>query len=173
MNATTLPSKAVRKVKAYRYDRNGRDFDPALFKPVANIPYRNKPSGGCWFSPIRTTRRLDGYEPYGWAEWVVDNDFRTIRPEERREFVIEGKILVIDGDIDPADIPAIIPPGLHPRDNYGPDFEFLVELGYDAILLTQEGLRRFHLVSGGGFELYGWDCESVLVLNPQAVRPLP
>lgn len=150
------------KIKAYRYEKQA--FDIELFQPVSNVPDWCKPKGGCWFSPIKT-KRAEDYQPYGWAEWCEDNGYTEswLGDRVRSEYRIEGKVLVIDDQFDPCSIRVV-------RHAYttSPDFEWLVREGYDAILLTQEGLHRFHM-NDRGFELYGWDLESVLVLNPAAV----
>ena len=48
-----------------------------------------------------------------------------------------------------------------------PDFEKMVEDGVDAIKLN---------LSKGDYELYyefyGWDCDSILIMNPDIIRPL-
>ena len=43
------------------------------------------------------------------------------------------------------------------------DFEKLVKIGIDAIWLTEKGINQTHLSQPSN--LYGWDVETVLVLN--------
>ena len=52
------------------------------------------------------------------------------------------------------------------------DFEKCVRLGIDAIELCWYGDEYADIASGDlHFELYGWDCDSIVVLNPNAVIP--
>ena len=52
---------------------------------------------------------------------------------------------------------------------YYPDFEGMVRAGIDAIWLTAHGesATRF----SRPYSLYGWDCESVLIMNPSGIVP--
>ena len=47
-----------------------------------------------------------------------------------------------------------------------PDFEKMVKMGYDAIYLTDKGQMETRFTMP---DLYGWDCECVLVMNPDCV----
>jgi hypothetical protein len=42
------------------------------------------------------------------------------------------------------------------------DFEAVVKSGIDAIWLTEDAIRHK--------EFYGWDCESVLILNSNCIQ---
>lgn len=52
------------------------------------------------------------------------------------------------------------------------DFEKCLRIGIDAIELCWYG-EEFEKVASDDlyFELYGWDCDSIVVLNPDAVIP--
>lgn len=56
------------------------------------------------------------------------------------------------------------------RSSYLIDFEKCLRIGIDAIELCWYG-EEFEKVASGDlyFELYGWDCDSIVVLNPDAV----
>lgn len=51
-------------------------------------------------------------------------------------------------------------------------FEKCLRAGIDAIELCWYG-DEYQSVANGDlyFELYGWDCDSIVVLNPNAVVP--
>ena len=62
------------RVRAYRMEE--QPFSADLMKPITNLGggyMISKPSGGCWFSPIRTNPP-EGYKPYGWTEWNRHED---------------------------------------------------------------------------------------------------
>ena len=129
----------------------GKKFDVAKFKPVKNKMFV-KPEGGLWASPVNSN--------YGWREWCKDESFGNLSHHFKFEF--EGNVFVIDGTRSAAQMPWL--------EAYSvlkyPDFEKMVSLGYDAIWLTEKGQ---HETRFGEPSLYGWDCESVLVMNPSGV----
>lgn len=49
------------------------------------------------------------------------------------------------------------------------DFEKCAEKGIDAIHLTEDGVYNTRFSTP---DLYGWDCETVLVLRPTAIREI-
>lgn len=54
-----------------------------------------------------------------------------------------------------------------------PDFEECLRQGYDAIELCWYGEEHQNLAKDNMYNaLYGWDCDSIVVLNPEAVIQL-
>ena len=56
--------------------------------------------------------------------------------------------------------------------DYTPDFEEIMSLGYDAIdyrLSDEVGAFAFDSLY---WCLYGWDCDSILILNKDIVIPI-
>jgi len=134
-------------------------YFPEMVRPIRNKPMFPKPFGGLWTSPENST--------YGWKHWCTDESFHT--ETLQYHFVLElisKKVLVIDTLEDLMKLPLLNPhvPGVHFL-RY-PNFERLAKK-YDAIHLTEEGQHRTRLTEPN---LYGWDCESVLIMNPRAVR---
>ena len=161
-----MKTYARARVRAYRMEK--QPFSADLMNPITNLGSGymiSKPNGGCWFSPIRTNPPK-GYKPYGWTEWNQHEDAGFDAGRTRTEYTIIGKILVIDDGELPDDIPLV---KSKYEDKSSLDFEGLVKLGYQAVLMTQEGIRATHYVQSG-FELYAWDCESVLVLDANCVQ---
>jgi len=129
----------------------GKKFDVAKFKPVKNKMFV-KPEGGLWASPVNSS--------YGWREWCKNESFGSLSHSFKFEF--EGNVFVIDDTASAARMPWL---SVYSYLQY-PDFEKLVSLGYDAIWLTEKGQQETRF---GEPSLYGWDCESVLVMNPSGV----
>lgn len=135
-------------------------YDPALFQPVKDDFELHwlKPKGGLWTSPV-------GCE-HGWKEWCEAEDFHT--QKLKRSFIVRftGRLFVIATQMDLYSIPESITPW----GAWIPLWERLMAKGFDAVHLTWEGqcaTRHTHPKS-----LYGWDCETVLVMNPKTITPL-
>jgi len=127
-------------------------YKPDLFKPICDVPFRNKPQGGLWTSPVDSE--------YGWEDWSKDNDYGDLT--NHFDLYFEGTVFEIDSVEDMNNLPWIEDESMH-----FVSFEPLVFMGYDAIHLTDKGqadTRFTHPKS-----LYGWDCETVLVMNPNAI----
>jgi len=126
-------------------------FHPDFFKPIENKRFV-KPEGGFWTSPVNSK--------WGWKDWCDSEDFRPCI--DGYKYNVNGNIITIDCVEDMLDLPWFSVKGY----DYI-DFELLAK-SYDAIHLTKRGeeLTRFtHPKS-----LYGWDCESVLILNKSAIK---
>lgn len=127
-------------------------------KPVAKIENNNwvKPKGGLWTSPIESN--------WAWKHWCESEQFRDC--DEENSFTIslkpDAKILKIDEAGDLMGLPKKI---LIESIVY-PDFEKLAEM-YDAIWLTEKG--QWETRYSQPMSLYGWDCESVLILNESCI----
>lgn len=130
-------------------------YDPAKFRPIKNEWV--KPSGGLWASPV-------GSE-CGWESWCQAEQFRVNSLKESFEFEIRGRIFTIDCEDDLSRMP------WRRKEStpfmFRPDFEAMAE-EYDAIHLTSEGQWRTR--HSHPRNLYGWDCECVLVMNPAIIR---
>ena len=134
----------------YGHDR----FDKGMFDAIKNIPSFTKPNGGLWGSRKNSE--------YGWKYWCEESNFH-IDLEKSFEFSLKdgSRLLTIDSCEKLLNLPrtkiqsnAFLPTFL--------DFERLSE-NYDAIevLISEDGyLYR---------ELYGWDCDSILVMNPDVI----
>ena len=56
---------------------------------------------------------------------------------------------------------------------YSIDFEKCLHLGIDAIELCWYGNEYRDVAFGDLYtELYGWDCDSIVVLNPDAIKQI-
>jgi len=144
-----------------------KKFNPDYFKPITNIPMCNKPDGGLWASPNNSGR--------SWLNWLEENGY-LIDPTEFFLFTLSDSAKVYH-IYTRADVEALprqqLPEPYHSilKDSIFPDFEALLNSGYDAIEfhLSEEPKADKGIGFGLYFSLYGWDCDSLLVLNPQKI----
>ena len=148
----------IMKVVHYATDKNFK------LKPIEigefiknNLPV--KPRGGLWASPIHTK--------FGWKEWCNSEDFGDVSAKYPVVLDIDmSRIMVIKKASDLDKLPWCKLEGLDLLEFI--DFGKLIKDGVDGIYLTEKGQweTRFTFPRG----LYGWDCESVLVLNERCIR---
>lgn len=151
------------------------EFRKDWFEPIANRLYSNKPEGGLWASPI-------GDDVFGWVDWCTSEQFNISNLDEHFIFSLkdDSKILSLKTKRDLYELskdvlrPNYWRKGVHDCKTYSEflescenfgvevflDFEKLLLLGYDAIEYSVAELY---------FELYGWDCDCVLILNPDCI----
>lgn len=115
-----------------------------------------KPNGGLWASPVESK--------WGWKDWCDSEDFRECITYFDFSLKPGASVYVIDSYQDLEKF-KYINPGFH---------EFLCSIDfesakteYDAILLTDKGEQETRLSQP--LSLYGWDCESLLVLNKDVI----
>lgn len=133
------------------------EFSKDKFKEIKNERLFTKPIGGLWAS------RVDS--EYGWKNWTEDEHFRTevYREDNYFKFKLkdEAKVLVINNAKQILDLPK-----QKNEFNFSfvcLDFEKLAK-EYDAIevLISQDGKLYW--------DLYGWDCDSILIMNKEMVE---
>ena len=141
-------------------------FMPELFVPIKNR-YFVKPEGGLWASPADAK--------YGWKEWNEDSGFIEIIKDKSFKFTLTeaAKILHIYSVSDLDELPRVEIPGM-PNFDTGMvylDFETLMGQGYDAIELhlSEEDKTNNGFMEGLYWTLYGWDCDSILIMNPDVI----
>mgnify|MGYP001322952334 CR=1 FL=1 len=133
----------------YGHDR----FDPNLFHHIQNEHNWVKPKGGLWASPVNAK--------LGWKDWCKIEEFRECIEENSFKFTLPGaNIFVIDSVEKLNALPSL---GLNCIRKLI-DFEKCIELGYDAIELNLSSDHQLY------WELYGWDCDSIIVMNPDKIK---
>ena len=133
----------------------GNHLDISKIRPINNQDYRNKPSGGLWSSPINSN--------FGWKDWCECEQFQLDRLETHFTFSFNGNVLTINSPGDLYQMPWIATN--EPFFIQYPDFEKLAK-SFDAIWLTDLGQDSTRFSKPN---LYGWDCESVLIMNPTKI----
>lgn len=137
------------------------EYNKYISNPISNLwPFpMTKPHGGFWGSPVNAK--------YGWKDWCKDEDYRTCDEADSFKFVMRNERLV--AKINSLEKLYLLPRlpdsgfSLNIFDRHYIDFEKCLELGLDAIEVSISDDPRLQEA------LYGWDCDSILVLNPEAV----
>jgi len=139
-----------------------KEFNINLFEPIKNLFYRNKPLGGLWASPIKSENN--------WKSWCEMNSFRVCEEENSFCFILspDANIYRIDESAHAMQMPQIwqrYPEWfdiLRGEESF-PDFEYMLSCGIDAILYNLSNDDRLYWI------LNGWDCDSLLVMNPDVI----
>ena len=139
-----------------RYIHYGhKHFDKNLFMNIHNSMF-TKPNGGLWASDIESK--------YSWKNWCEENNF--IECDEDCSFTFqlseEAKILKINH----VEVLKVLPKYKSEFDMptwIVLDFEKLSHK-YDAIEVNISSDDELY------YKLYGWDCDSILVMNPDVVQ---
>lgn len=152
-------------------------FDLKAFDPIKNRYRFNKPSGGLWASPINAED--------SWHDWCLFNNYKTDKLERSFKFKLadDAKVLYLNDVITVTDkrnrkyhlndsslsyciriheplpsdpfCPSIFASGINI------DFQWLMMSRYDAI--------EVHMTDIFYWDLYGWDVDSLLVMNPNCI----
>lgn len=152
------------------YIHYGSDkFDKNLFEPIRKrFDDWNKPLGGLWAS-------REG-DKDGWKQWSIDNEFHEDRLEHSFTFTLKPSANVVsiykpkDVDI----LPRLYTENPYTHRNFIPDFEECVRRGIDAIEIVDiygmDDSNNDFLLDSVYYKLYGWDINSILILNPDIVE---
>lgn len=146
------------------------NYEETRVAPISNRPCFTKPYGGLWASPIK----MDGS---AWKEWCEQEDFHLHDLNVYFDFVLhdDARVLQIHTIDQLTEIaknysvttstikPDIFPFDIFPFDSCTLDFEAIAK-EYDAIDFRISNDQRLY------WALYGWDCDSILVLSPKAIK---
>ena len=150
------------------YIHYGSDhFDKNKFIKIKNcaIPWvKPEKYTGMWGSPINAH--------YGWSDWCRDTDFDVYKLDKHFTFTLKenSKFLYVRNDNELQDLKLLhcfdrpyLKDPYHPAERYCMNFEKLRDcFGYDAM--------EVHITTDNIYVgLYGWDCDSILILNPDCV----
>lgn len=144
-------------------------YGATKFDPLLGFPIKNE---YCWVKPEGGLRASRKNASFGWKDWCAREEFRECTEDCSFEFVIkdENRIATISTLQQLRRLPRIENSRL--ASSYLIDFEKCLRLGIDAIELCWYGEEFANVASGDlYFELYGWDCDSIVVLNPDVIIP--
>ena len=142
------------------------NFNPRYFKQVTNRDdyLQVKPHGGLWASRVDTK--------FGWRNWCESEGFRLEKLSTHFRFLVTpaAKVFHLYSSKDLDRLP-------HRNDcfdrwEFYPDFEQMVKDGWDAIELHLSSTDKNWKNDGLYWRLYGWDCDSILLMNPKVISPL-
>ena len=140
-----------------QYIHYGDDnFDINKFIPISSRSEATKPFGGFWGS----RKNAD----FSWKEWCTEIDLKSKDLTKKIQFSLSNgaKILVINNIKLLDKLPQNEENHIVNKLFVTLDFEKLSKQ-YDAIeVLISEDERLYEL-------LYGWDCDSILVMNPNVI----
>ena len=151
------------------YGINQNDFNISLLKKAQNQPYAlkiskmpkmkglamyvNKPlqGTGFWASRKNATN--------GWKEWCISEDFYTQNLEVYTVFELtdDARVYIVNNKQD--------------VDYLKQKYSLPNEAGFDFTKLNQDydAIEAATMDNGVYHALYLWDCESILILNPEII----
>lgn len=164
----------------------GNRFETKKFTQIANgSPWMNKPTGGYWASPVGL--------PSGWVSWIdrqeKETGWKFPRPEGGTFFRLssDARVAFLISPVwydhyarrfaraerpsvpfDPTllDYFDLLAAGIDATDFVALDFCAMANCGYDAIFCDPRMLEML----GRPAPLHGWDCTTLLILNPSVMR---
>ena len=125
--------------------------------PICNHPWLAKPCGGLWASRE--------HDPLGWKSWCEGEEFRLDTFDRYFRFTLKpgAKGLTLSHEDQLKDLPTLYTEVFSRNKTYFLDFEKLSQR-YDAIEIVDIGNLYW--------PLYAWDCNCILVMNPDIVEVL-
>lgn len=145
-------------MKQKKYIHYGhKRFDRRLFVPIMNDGCLTKPYGGFWASPVDAK--------FGWKDWNDDSKFVDCAADNSFTFALspDANVLVIDNADKLSTLPQMPYDGRGGLPWVSLDFEAIRDSGVDVIEYVLSSDGRLY------FAMYGWDCDSILVMNPDII----
>lgn len=144
------------RTKYIHYGHNS--FDKNLFVAPSNREFFVKPFGGLWASPVDAK--------WGWKDWCKSENFNLNRLDDSFTFTLK----------DGATVAHIFDVGYLERlPRLGSMFSLWVCLDFEKLLADGCDAVELHLSEDRSmgdslyWKLYGWDCDSIVILNPDVV----
>ncbi len=162
------------KKKYIHYGSN--HFDSLIFEEITNQTYSNKPNGGLWASPVDSV--------YGWKDWCKGNNYKIENLDRSFEFTLadDARVLYLNDVIAPNGKECLLLDKMleyskairlpHSEYSFTKDGYFMDEIRMDFELLhdiLKYDAIEVRLDSFFYWKLYGWDVDSLLVMNPRVI----
>lgn len=113
-----------------------------------------KPTFGLWASPVESTYR-------SWKDWCKGERFNLGDLEKYFTFTLSDNAKVLEVR-NPSDIN---------KYEVGTVLKFLTTIDYDSILHDGYDAVEVYMNHEMYYYLYGWDCDSIVIFNPEIVIP--
>lgn len=146
-----------------------KSFIRDKFEPIKNRDFSNKPDGGLWASFCKAEN--------SWSAWCVENNFVKTNLDQYFYFSLSktANILRIESLEDCKEL-ILHPVGYMHEEYLNPNYEVIdykacIERGIDAIEYKYDiakGSEDFEKIDS---IMWGWDCDSILILNPDVIVP--
>lgn len=146
------------------YIHYGSDvFDMEKFNSIKDLKRDNrginKPDFGLWASPVDTD--------FGWKDWCEGEEFHLDRLDKRFTFTLseDAKILTVRGLDDVKDYTSYIDERI----------TLFKVLDFDRIMRRFDGMELIHEDRYSELHdsfFYTWDCDSIVIWNPQVLQLL-
>jgi len=146
----------MKHMEAEMITYGSHEFSMHLWDDVKNANW-HKPDGGLWACPTETDE---------WKKWCIAEDYHLGGLKEHFKFIYSGNTFVIDGLGHAMQLPWLS----EDRFEYAIDFEEMYRQGVDGVFLTSEG--QWDTRHSSPKNLYGWDVESIVILNPNSIMEL-
>lgn len=156
MEQTGMTEKELIQATEFVHFGSSR-LDRNKFKDISEETYCRglKPRGGLWGSN-------ESVESYGWRKWCRDNEYECDTSSYFRfRLKDSARFLVVTGD-ELLEQNHLYEMGYPPSRTYK-DWTSIRER-YDAVYIAAGSVQSLY------FKYYGWDCDSILVLNFDAVE---
>ncbi len=141
-------------MKAIHYTKE-IDFKPRHID-IKNGRLPSKPFGGIWASPLEAE--------YGWKQYCEEEASEFINKYAVILTIDTSHFITIDSEADLRQLKWYKNPVI---ESEYIDFESLKNKGTDGVYLTSRGQGNTRLTHPRN--LYGWDCESVLIMNERCI----
>lgn len=159
-----------REVTVYvHYGCTAEEFSADCFRKIKNNPPFAKPTGGFWGSPTQAA--------FGWIDFCRREEY--VPPSGlHKKFCFflqpEAQIIQIRSGEDFDLLPKLEKTVDFPFEEiHLIDFEECCRCGIDAIEYCYSAIPRNDTLGDEmNQKMRGWDCDSILVMNPQIIQPL-
>ena len=143
-------------------------FIRSRFELIENRDFSNKPKGGLWASSFEAKN--------SWCAWCVENDFSKEKLDEYFCFRLSktANVLRIESLEDCQGLP-IQPVGYMHEEFLDPNYKIIdykacIKRGIDAIEYKYDIARKSEKFEEIDSVMWGWDCDSILILNPDVIE---
>ena len=149
------------------YGCTAEEFTVNQIQEIKNFPPFAKPMGGFWASPVQA--------PFGWVDFCRKVDYAPSFGMQKKfcfSLSPEAQIFRVTAREDFELLPKMETATDSPVGKISMiDFEECVRCGIDAIEYCYSVHSDEMLSDEMDRNMPGWDCDSILIMNPQVIQP--